>query len=69
MPAAMAVWDVFGTASRTGGYPRYERSLIIGVVELRPPGVTQAYYEYQYRFLDDGSDEDGAEFGKSESLA
>ena len=28
MPAAMAVWDVFGIASRTGGYPKYERSLI-----------------------------------------
>ena len=34
MPAAMAVWDVFGIASRTGGYPKYERSLNVRRVEL-----------------------------------
>lgn len=57
MPAAIAVCDVFGIAPRTSGYPRYERSLIQKEFELQPPGVTYVYDEYQYRFLEDGVNE------------
>lgn len=58
MPAAMAVCDVFGFVSRTSGYPRYERTLTQKEVMLQPSRVTYIH-EYQYRFLEDGVNENG----------